>query len=131
MVDPRGVVRAALSAVAEGTLTTDAEGDPTFVIDGVPGFVQHGRLGEDVELLTLTCVAATAQPLSAELDRWVHERNAAMLLGGIVLIEAANDTVDVLLRYCLPWGRLDAASLRSILLPVIAAASDVRRELAA
>lgn len=131
MTDPRAVVRAALSGVAEQPPVSDEQGDQTFVIDGVPGFVQHGRLGEQVDLVTITCLAATGQPVSAQLDRWVHERNATMLLGGIVLIDATNDTVDVLLRYCLPWAELDSGQLRSVLLPVIAAAAEVRRELAA
>ncbi|MBA2416684.1 MAG: hypothetical protein H0V64_12525 [Geodermatophilaceae bacterium] len=131
MTDPRAVVQAALSEVTDAPLVTDEEGDQTFVVDGVPAFIQHGRLGADVNLLTLTCLAASGQPLSPALDRWVHERNAAMLLGGIVLLTGPEATADVLVRYCLPSDSLDAARLRSVLLPVIAAASDVRRELVA
>lgn len=130
MPDPRAVVKAALTEVADGPLVIDEEGDQSFVVDGVPGFVQYGRLGGDAELLTITCLAATGQPLSPALDRWAHERNAAMLLGGIVLITGREGTADVLLRYCLPPDSLDADRLRSLLLPVIAAASEVRRELA-
>lgn len=130
MGDPRAVVQAAFSEVADRPLRTDEQGDQSFVVDGVPGFVQHGRLGGDVDLLTITCLAATGQPLSPALERWAHQRNAAMLLGGIVLIIEAEGTADVLLRYCLPPVGLDAARLRSVLLPVIAAASEVRRELA-
>lgn len=129
MTDPGDVVRAALSEVSSGSLVTDSEGDQTFLVDGVPGFVQHGRLGAGVELLTITCLAATGRALTPALDRWAHERNSTMLLGGIVLITGPEDTADVLLRYCLPRDE-DAVRLRSVLLPVIAAASDVRRELA-
>ncbi|MGI8693278.1 MAG: hypothetical protein ACR2JK_10335 [Geodermatophilaceae bacterium] len=127
-MDPGAVVRAALGEVSDGSLVSDAEGDQTFVVDGVPGFVQHGRLGAGVELLTITCLAATGRALTPALDRWVHERNATMLLGGIVLIPAENGDADVLLRYCLPRDD-DPTRLRSVLLPVIAAAADVRREL--
>ena len=128
--DPRAVVQQALSDIVDGPLVTDERGDQTFVADGVPSFVQHGRLGDGVELLTLSCLAATGQPTSPSVHRWAHERNATMLLGGIVLVAGTEGTVDVLLRYCLPGGT-DAAVLRQVLLPVIAAAADVRRELAA
>ncbi len=131
MSDPRAVVEAALSKVADSPLAPDEGGDQTFVVDGVPGFIQHGQLGPGLDLLTITCLAATAQQLSPGLDRWVHERNAAMLLGGIVLIAGPSGTADVLVRYCLPPGGIDAGRLRSVLLPVIAAASDVRRALVA
>jgi len=130
MADPRAVVQAALGEVADGAIATDEQGDQTFVVDGVPGFVQHGRLG-DVELLTMTCLAATGHSATPALDRWVHERNAAMLLGGIVLIAGPAGTTDILLRYCLPSDSIAAEHMRSVLLPVIAAASDIRRELAA
>jgi hypothetical protein len=130
VADPRDVVQAALSDVADNPLVADEQGDQPFVVEGVPGFVQHGRLGGDVNLLTITCLAATGQRLSAALDRWVNQRNAAMLLGGIVLITGPKRTADVLLRYCLPSDDLDVGRLRSVLLPVIAAASDVARELA-
>lgn len=130
MSDSRSAVRAVLGEVAAGSLSTDTDGDETFVVDGTPGFVQYGRLGDSVPLLTLTCLVAGGFPVSAATDRWVHEQNAGMLLGGIVLVPGPQGVADVLVRYCLPLGGLDAAALRAVLLPVIAAAGDVRRTLA-
>lgn len=129
--DQRAAVVIALRDVVDGEISSDADGDQSFRYDGVPGFVQHGQLGADVELITITCIAGLAQPQSPSLDRWLARRNATMLLGGVVAVDAAEGAVDVLVRYCLPGAGLDPAGLRAVLLPIVAAAADVRRELAA
>lgn len=129
--NPRPAVAAALLGVIDGELSTDADGDQTFGRDGISGFVQYGRLGDAVALLTVTCIAALSVPQSASLDRLLVAHGAQSLLGSVIAVPAADGSSDILVRYCLPWAGLDADALRAILLPVLAAAADLRAALAA
>ncbi|CAJ1581732.1 hypothetical protein MU0050_001692 [[Mycobacterium] wendilense] len=147
---------AALAEVA--TVVEEPDGALTVSHAGAVASLRVVTIAEGLEMVSLTQPLAWDLPLNAKLRTKVSEHAAHTVLGTVALIEktpekpsakhagtAANGdsettarrrtpskkVADVMLRYNFPGAGLSDDALRTLIMMVLAAGSDVRRALLA
>ncbi|GAB3679167.1 hypothetical protein [Saccharopolyspora dendranthemae] len=108
----------------------DDDGALTFRHSEVPCAVQAMQLAEGLTVLSLTCVVAWDLPAGDELAQSVAERAGQGLFGTLGVVRTERG-VDVTLRYAFPAEGMDPAPLGTLLMLVVATASQLRSELLA
>ena len=78
---------------------------------------------------SLNQILAWDLPLNDALRETVAGHTRGTLLGTVSLVEKANDTADVLLRYNFPGSGLSDEALGTLIMMVLATGADVRRTL--
>ncbi|RRO19281.1 hypothetical protein EIL87_04005 [Saccharopolyspora rhizosphaerae] len=106
----------------------DDDGALTFRHSEVPCAVQAMQLAEGLTVLSLTCVVAWDLPPSDELSQSVAERAGQGLFGTLGVVRTERG-VDVTLRYAFPAEGMDPSPLGTLLMLVVATASQLRSEL--
>lgn len=145
------------SALADvATVVEESDGALTVSQAGAVASLRVVTIAEGLEMVSLTQPLAWDLPLNAKLRASVAEHAAHTVLGTVALIEKApeqssakhagtpanGDSVttarrrtpskkvaDVMLRYNFPGAGLSDDALRTLILMVLAAGSDVRRAL--
>ncbi|MDI2031721.1 hypothetical protein QFW96_24050 [Saccharopolyspora sp. TS4A08] len=108
----------------------DDDGALTFRHSEVPCAVQAMQLAEGLTVLSLTCVVAWDLPAGDELAQSVAERAGQGLFGTLGVVRTERG-VDVTLRYAFPAEGMDPSPLGTLLMLVVATASQLRSELLA
>ena len=106
----------------------DDDGALTFRHSDVPCAVQAMQLADGLTVLSLTCVVAWDLPASDELSRAVAERAGQGLFGTLGVVRTERG-VDVTLRYAFPAEDMATAPLSTLLMLVVATASQLRSEI--
>ncbi|KEI44206.1 hypothetical protein [Saccharopolyspora rectivirgula] len=106
----------------------DDDGALTFRHSDVPCAVQAMQLADGLTVLSLTCVVAWDLPASDELSRAVAERAGQGLFGTLGVVRTERG-VDVTLRYAFPAEGMATAPLSTLLMLVVATASQLRSEI--
>lgn len=109
-------------------LTREDDGALTIRHDGTIASLRVVTIAEDLELVSLTQILAWDRPLDNRLRTAVLSHAHSTLLGTVSLA-AKKKTADVLLRYNFPAAGLADDALRTLVLLVLAAGAEVRREL--
>ncbi|CAJ1500862.1 hypothetical protein [[Mycobacterium] burgundiense] len=140
----------ALSEVA--TVVAEPDGALTVSQAGAVASLRVVTIAEGLEMVSLTQPLAWDLPLNAKTRATVAEHAAATMLGTVALIERTADkhagtvangdsettvrrrspgkkVADVMLRYNFPGAGLNDDALRTLILLVMAAGTDVRRKL--
>jgi hypothetical protein len=125
-------------------VTVEADGALTVQHDGTFASLRVVTIAAGLDLVALTQMLAWDLPLDAKLRAKVAEHAHRTLLGTVSLaaksggpgIAAAagrnsKKAADVLLRYNFPVNGLSDDALRTLVLMVLAAGADVRRDLIA
>lgn len=108
----------------------DDDGALTFRHSEVPCAVQAMQLAEGLTVLSLTCVVAWDLPAGDELAQSVAERAGQGLFGTLGVVRTERG-VDVTLRYAFPAEGMEPSPLGTLLMLVVATASQLRSELLA
>lgn len=108
----------------------DDDGALTFRHSEVPCAVQAMQLAEGLTVLSLTCVVAWDLPAGEELAQSVAERAGQGLFGTLGVVRTERG-MDVTLRYAFPAEGMDPSPLGTLLMLVVATASQLRSELLA
>ncbi|MEB3367892.1 hypothetical protein [Saccharopolyspora mangrovi] len=108
----------------------DDDGALTFRHSEVPCAVQAMQLAEGLTVLSLTCVVAWDLPPGEELAQSVAERAGQGLFGTLGVVRTERG-MDVTLRYAFPAEGMDPSPLGTLLMLVVATASQLRSELLA
>ncbi|MEU5847724.1 hypothetical protein [Saccharopolyspora shandongensis] len=108
----------------------DDDGALTFRHADVPCAVQAMQLADGLTVLSLTCVVAWDLPPTDELAQSVAERAGQGLFGTLGVVRTERG-MDVTLRYAFPAEGMAAAPLGTLLMLVVATASQLRTELLA
>ncbi|MER7012530.1 hypothetical protein ABT324_14020 [Saccharopolyspora sp. NPDC000359] len=108
----------------------DDDGALTFRHSEVPCAVQAMQLAEGLTVLSLTCVVAWDLPATDELAQSVAERAGQGLFGTLGVVRTERG-MDVTLRYAFPAEGMAPAPLGTLLMLVVATASQLRSELLA
>jgi hypothetical protein len=106
----------------------DDDGALTFRHAEVPCAVQAMQLAEGLTVLSLTCVVAWDLPPTDELAQSVAERAGQGLFGTLGVVRTERG-MDVTLRYAFPAEGMSSAPLGTLLMLVVATASQLRTEL--
>ncbi|MGP4016424.1 hypothetical protein [Saccharopolyspora sp. 5N708] len=106
----------------------DDDGALTFRHADVPCAVQAMQLAEGLTVLSLTCVVAWDLPATDELAQSVAERAGQGLFGTLGVVRTERG-MDVTLRYAFPAEGMAATPLGTLLMLVVATASQLRTEL--
>ncbi|MBB5152948.1 hypothetical protein [Saccharopolyspora phatthalungensis] len=106
----------------------DDDGALTFRHAEVPCAVQAMQLAEGLTVLSLTCVVAWDLPPSDELAQSVAERAGQGLFGTLGVVRNERG-MDVTLRYAFPAEGMAPTPLGTLLMLVVATASQLRTEL--
>jgi hypothetical protein len=106
----------------------DDDGALTFRHADVPCAVQAMQLAEGLTVLSLTCVVAWDLPATDELAQSVAERAGQGLFGTLGVVRTERG-MDVTLRYAFPAEGMASAPLGTLLMLVVATASQLRTEL--
>ncbi|MGI8310817.1 hypothetical protein [Saccharopolyspora hattusasensis] len=106
----------------------DDDGALTFRHSDVPCAVQAMQLAEGLTVLSLTCVVAWDLPPTDELAQSVAERAGQGLFGTLGVVRTERG-MDVTLRYAFPADGMAATPLGTLLMLVVATASQLRTEL--
>ncbi|PKW14946.1 hypothetical protein [Saccharopolyspora spinosa] len=106
----------------------DDDGALTFRHSDVPCAVQAMQLAEGLTVLSLTCVVAWDLPATDELAQSVAERAGQGLFGTLGVVRTERG-MDVTLRYAFPAEGMAATPLGTLLMLVVATASQLRTEL--
>lgn len=106
----------------------DDDGALTFRHSDVPCAVQAMQLAEGLTVLSLTCVVAWDLPPTDELAQSVAERAGQGLFGTLGVVRTERG-MDVTLRYAFPAEGMAATPLGTLLMLVVATASQLRTEL--
>ena len=106
----------------------DDDGALTFRHSDVPCAVQAMQLADGLTVLSLTCVVAWDLPASDELSRAVAERAGQGLFGTLGVVRTERG-MDVTLRYAFPAEGMATAPLSTLLMLVVATASQLRSEI--
>lgn len=109
-------------------LTREDDGALTIRHDGTIASLRVVTIAEDLELVSLTQILAWDRPLDNRLRAAVLNHAHSTLLGTVSLA-AKKKSADVLLRYNFPAAGLADDALRTLVLLVLAAGAEVRREL--
>jgi hypothetical protein len=140
------------SALAEAlTVVEEPDGGLTVIQDGSVASLRVVTIAEGLEMVSLSQPLAWDLPLTAKTRERVAQHASSTLLGTVALVEkvptgpetptngssgkaAARKTssrkvADVMLRYNFPGAGLTDDALRTLILMVLAAGSDVRRAL--
>jgi hypothetical protein len=142
-----------LSSALSQVLTVVEESDGALTISqpGVVASLRVVTIADGLEMVSLTQPLAWDLPLNAKTRDRVAQQASKTLLGTVALIEkvekgqatpangasaksstrksAVRKTADVLLRYNFPGAGLTEDALRTLILMVLAAGSDVREAL--
>ncbi|WP_395310992.1 hypothetical protein V4U86_09460 [Mycobacterium sp. AMU20-3851] len=120
-----------LVAVAEALLpvTREDDGAVTVHYDGTFASLRVVNVAEGLDLVSLNQILAWDLPLDDALRETVAGHTRGTLLGTVSLVEKANDTADVLLRYNFPGSGLSDEALGTLIMMVLATGADVRRTL--
>jgi hypothetical protein len=123
-------------------LTREEDGAITVHHDGTFASLRVVEVAEGLELVSLTQILAWDLPLDAKLRAKVADHAHSTLLGTVSLAAKSGhkeiaagakrnskNVADVLLRYNFPAAGLSDDALRTLVLMVLAAGSDVRRAL--
>ncbi|MEV0088488.1 hypothetical protein [Saccharopolyspora sp. NPDC050642] len=108
----------------------DDDGALTFRHADVPCAVQAMQLADGLTVLSLTCVVAWDLPPTDELAQSVAERAGQGLFGTLGVVRTERG-MDVTLRYAFPAEGMAATPLGTLLMLVVATASQLRTELLA
>ncbi|SFS93333.1 hypothetical protein [Saccharopolyspora flava] len=108
----------------------DDDGALTFRHSEVPCAVQAMQLAEGLTVLSLTCVVAWDLPAEDELAQSVAERAGQGLFGTLGVVRTERG-MDVTLRYAFPAEGMEPSPLGTLLMLVVATASQLRSELLA
>ena len=108
----------------------DADGALSFRHGDVPCFVQGLELADGLVVLNLMCVVAWDLDDDASLPSRLVERAGEGLFGALGAVQTDKGW-DVTLRYAFPGAGLDEGPMATLLMLVVAAASQLRTELVA
>lgn len=116
------------------TVTAEPDGSLTVAVAGAVAALRVLTVADGLEMVSLNQPLAWDLPDTAETRDTVLRQAAATMLGTVTAVErpdpdAAGTVVDVLLRYNFPGSGLSAEALRTLILMVLAAGADLRREL--
>ena len=106
----------------------DGDGALTFRHGDVPCAVQGLELAEGLVVLTLICVVAWDLPGDSEVPLRLAERAGEGLFGTLGAVRSEKGW-DVTLRYAFPAAGLDEVPLGTLLMLVVATASQLRADL--
>jgi hypothetical protein len=106
----------------------DSDGALTFRHGDVPCAVQGIELAEGLVVLTLTCVVAWDLPGDSDLPLRLAERAGQGLFGTLGAVRTEQGW-DITLRYTFPAAGLDEMPLGTLLMLVVATASQLRADL--
>ena len=106
----------------------DDDGALTFRHSEVPCAVQAMQLADGLTVLSLTCVVAWDLPATDELAQSVAERAGQGLFGTLGVVRTERG-MDVTLRYAFPAEGMAPTPLGTLLMLVVATASQLRTEL--
>lgn len=122
-----------LFTVLSEVLPADAESDGALTVhhDGTIASLRSVPITEDLELVSLTQVVAWDLVVNKKIrDRVAHQAHST-LLGSVTLVEKADKSGDVMLRYNFPGNGLGDEALRTLILMVLDKGSEIRREITA
>jgi hypothetical protein len=141
-----------LSAVLAEALTVVEESDGALTVsqEGMVASLRVVTIAEGLEMVSLTQPLAWDLPLTNKTRERVAQHASGTLLGTVALVEKPVPTptngssgsaatrkspskkvADVMLRYNFPGAGLSDDALRTLILMVLAAGADVRRDLLA
>ncbi len=106
----------------------DDDGALTFRHGDVPAAVQGLELAEGLVVITLTCVVAWDLPGDSDLPLRLAQRAGEGLFGTLGAVRNEKGW-DVTLRYTFPAAGLDEVPLGTLLMLVVATASQLRADL--
>lgn len=108
----------------------DDDGALTFRHGEVPCALQGVELTEGLAVLSLTCVVAWDLPADSDIPLRLAERAGQGLFGSLGAIRTDRGW-DITLRYVFPAAGLDVEPMGTLLMLVVANASQLRTELLA
>jgi hypothetical protein len=108
----------------------DDDGALTFRHGEVPCALQGVELSEGLLVLSLTCVVAWDLPAESDIPLRLAERAGQGLFGSLGAIRTDRGW-DITLRYVFPAAGLDVEPMGTLLMLVVANASQLRTELLA
>jgi hypothetical protein len=106
----------------------DDDGALSFQHGDVPCFVQGLKLADGLVVLNLMCVVAWDLADDETLPRQLVERAGEGLFGALGAVQTDKGW-DVTVRYAFPGAGLDEEPMATLLMLVVAAASQLRTEL--
>jgi hypothetical protein len=130
-----------VAAALEGVVVFDREDDGALTAhhDGTVASLRAVTITAGLDLLSLTQIIAWDLPADSRLRARVAQHTHDTLLGTVSLVSKnaapagvsknSKKTADVLLRYNFPAAGLGDEALRTLILMVLAAGADIRRDL--
>ncbi|BBY15238.1 hypothetical protein [Mycolicibacterium litorale] len=134
-----------LAAVLDGfvdAVSREPDGALTVRHDGTIASLRVVEIAEGLDLVSLTQILAWDLPLDAKLRTAVADHAHGTLLGTVSLAAKSSPkeiaagakrnskkAADVLLRYNFPAAGLSDEALRTLILLVLSAGADIRRDL--
>lgn len=120
-----------LAGVLSRVVTVEIEDDGALTIpyEGTFASLRTVTIADGLEMISLTQLLAWDQPLDAELRNAVATQAGETLLGSVTLVEQSEDRADVMHRYNFPFAGLEATALQTLVLMVLSAGADIRREI--
>lgn len=107
----------------------EPDGALTVRHDGTLASLRVVTIVEDLDLVSLTQVLAWDLPLNKKIRDQVVDQAHQTLLGSVTLVEKADKTADVMLRYNFPGSGLTDDALRTLVLMVLDKGAEIRRTL--
>ncbi len=117
-----------LLTVLGEVLPVDAESDGALTVhhDGTIASLRVVPITEDLDLVSLTQMAAWDLVLNKKIRDSVAEQSHSTLLGSVTLVEKGK-SADVMLRYNFPGNGLNDEALRTLILMVLDKGAEIRR----
>jgi hypothetical protein len=124
-----------LAEVLGEVMTVEIEPDEALTVryDGTFASVRLVTIAEGLDMISVTQMLAWDLPVNSQLRKRVAAQAQTTMLGTVTLVDQpAEDRkrADVVLRYNFPANALEDQPLRTLIMMVLAAGSDVRSALA-
>lgn len=113
------------------TVEPQDDGALTVPYEGTFASVRTVTIADGLEICSVTQMVAWDLPLTDDLRDRVADHARTTMLGTVTLVEqAGGGKADVVQRYNFPFGGLSARALQTLVLMVLSAGAEVRREVA-
>lgn len=122
---PQNVLADVLGEVM--SVERESDGALTVAHDGTFASVRPVAIADELEMVSLNQMLAWDLPLDDALRQTVAAQAHRTTLGTVTLIDR-GDQGDVLLRYNFPSGGLPRSAMQTLVMLVLTAGAEVRRE---